>query len=139
MTGISWYRWGTSHTIFTCLSLGMLWIPHSIGHFKVSYKNRINLGLQFNVTPIKDTLEVFNNLKTSNKNLFKKKTNFIAPFYWWGSSPALWLQPLQGGSFLFTTKFPEIPGTQICLFNTISCTFNTWYTEIKCKHEKNLP
>ena len=27
------------------------------------------------------------------------------------SSTASWLEPLRGGSFLFTTKFPEIPGT----------------------------
>ena len=46
------------------------------------------------------------------KNLFfkKKKTNFIASFYGWGST-ATRLEPLQGGSLLFTTKFPEIPGT----------------------------
>ena len=44
----------------------------------------------------------------------KKKTftllNFMAPLYGWGSTAAR-LQPLRGGSLLFTTKFPEIPGT----------------------------
>ena len=35
-----------------------------------------------------------------------KKKNFMAPFYRWGST-ALRLEPLQGGSLLFTTKFPE--------------------------------
>ena len=45
------------------------------------------------------------------KNLFfLKKNNFIASFYGWGST-ATRLEPLQGGSLLFTTKFPEIPGT----------------------------
>ena len=39
-----------------------------------------------------------------------KKTNYIAPFYGC-SSTALGPQPLWGGSLLFTTKFPEIPGT----------------------------
>ena len=34
----------------------------------------------------------------------------MAPFYGWGST-ASWLQPLRGGSLLFTTQFPEIPGT----------------------------
>ena len=34
----------------------------------------------------------------------------MAPFYGWGSTASR-LQPLQGGSLLFTTKFPEIPGT----------------------------
>ena len=38
------------------------------------------------------------------------KKNFMAPFYGWGST-ALRLEPLLGGSLLFTTKFPEIFGT----------------------------
>ena len=40
----------------------------------------------------------------------KKKTNFMAPFYGWGSTASR-LEPLRGGSLLFTTKFPDIPGT----------------------------
>ena len=39
--------------------------------------------------------------------MFKK--NFMAPFYGWGST-APRLEPLRGGSLLFTTKSPEIPG-----------------------------
>ena len=39
-----------------------------------------------------------------------KKTNFMAPFYGWGSTASR-LEPLRGGSLLFTTKSPEIPGT----------------------------
>ena len=38
------------------------------------------------------------------------KKNFMAPFYGWGSTTSR-LEPLLGGSFLFTTQFPEIPGT----------------------------
>ena len=34
----------------------------------------------------------------------------MAPFYGWGST-AWRLQPLRGGSLLFTIQFPEIPGT----------------------------
>ena len=34
----------------------------------------------------------------------------MAPFYGWGSTPSR-LQPLRGGSLLFTIQFPEIPGT----------------------------
>ena len=30
----------------------------------------------------------------------------MAPFYGWGSTASR-LEPLQGGSLLFTTKFPE--------------------------------
>ena len=40
----------------------------------------------------------------------KKKKNFMAPFYGWGLTASR-LEPLRGGSLLFTTKFPEIPGT----------------------------
>ena len=34
----------------------------------------------------------------------------MAPFYGWGSTDSR-LVPLRGGSLLFTTKFPDIPGT----------------------------
>ena len=34
----------------------------------------------------------------------------MVPFYRWGST-ALRLEPPRGGTLLFTTKFPEIPGT----------------------------
>ena len=48
--------------------------------------------------------------KKKTFTLNKKKTNFMAPFYGWGSTASK-LQLLRGGSLLFTTKFPEIPGT----------------------------
>ena len=38
------------------------------------------------------------------------KKRFMAPFYGWGSTASR-LEPLRGGSLLFTTKFPETPGT----------------------------
>ena len=34
----------------------------------------------------------------------------MAAFYGWGSTASK-LEPLRGGSLLFTTKFPGIPGT----------------------------
>ena len=34
-----------------------------------------------------------------------------------GGLTASRLEPLQGGSLLFTTKSPEIPGTQECIKN----------------------
>ena len=34
----------------------------------------------------------------------------MASFYGWGSTASR-TEPLQGGSLLFTTKFPDIPGT----------------------------
>ena len=45
----------------------------------------------------------------------KKKQNEIikklyGPFYGWGSTASR-LKPLSGGSLLYNTKFPEIPGT----------------------------
>ena len=43
-------------------------------------------------------------------NLCHLKKNFMAPFYGWGSTGSR-LEPLRGGSLLFTTKSPEIPGT----------------------------
>ena len=42
--------------------------------------------------------------------LHLKLENFMAPFHGWGSTASR-LEPLRGGSLLFTTKFPEISGT----------------------------
>ena len=44
----------------------------------------------------------------SEQDQLKKK--LMAPFYGWGSTASR-LEPLRGGSLLFTTKFPETPGT----------------------------
>ena len=44
-------------------------------------------------------------------SMTKKKKNFMAPFYGWGSTASR-LEPLRGGSLLFTTKFPEVPGNE---------------------------
>ena len=41
-----------------------------------------------------------------------KKENLMAPFCGWGLTASR-LEPLPGGSLLFTNKFPEVPGTQI--------------------------
>ena len=51
------------------------------------------------------------------KRIFSKvnKKNFMAYFYGW-SSTASRLEPLRRGSLLFTTKFPEIPGTHFIDF-----------------------
>ena len=38
----------------------------------------------------------------------------MTPFYWCGSTASK-LEPLQGGSLLFTTEYSEIPG--ICFMN----------------------
>ena len=43
----------------------------------------------------------------------KKNLNFMAPFYGWGSTASR-LEPLRGGSLLFTTKFSETPVPKIC-------------------------
>ena len=39
-----------------------------------------------------------------------KTLNFMAPFSGWGSTASR-LEPLRGGSLLFTTKLPEISDT----------------------------
>ena len=46
----------------------------------------------------------------------KKKFKTLWPlFYGWGSTASR-LQPLRGGSLLFTIQFPEIPGTHFINF-----------------------
>ena len=56
------------------------------------------------------TLSTVQGMELQEKEAEKKKTNFMATFYGWGSTASR-LEPLRGGSLLFTTKFPEIPGT----------------------------
>ena len=41
------------------------------------------------------------------------KRKLYRPFLWMGFNCLKATQPLQGGSLLFTTKFPEIPGTHL--------------------------
>ena len=41
------------------------------------------------------------------------KKNFMASFHEWGSIASWLVQPLQAGSSLFPSKFPEIPGTYL--------------------------
>ena len=50
-------------------------------------------------------LKKFNSFRLTLKKPFfeKKKKNFMAPFYGWGSTASR-LQPLRGGSLLFTTQ-----------------------------------
>ena len=57
---------------------------------------------------IKKILQHWPKLKIKDDLQLKK--NFMAPFYGWDSTASR-LQPLRGGSLLFTTKFPEIPST----------------------------
>ena len=59
---------------------------------------------------IKEMLDVCDIWRIRNPKIKKKKKNFMAPFYGWGSTASR-LQSLRGGSLLFTIQFPEIPGT----------------------------
>ena len=76
--------------------------------------SEINLINPLSANPEKwsNTLkQIVGNLPTICLSVFKKKKkNFMAPFYGWGSTASR-LEPLRGGSLLFTTKFPEVPGT----------------------------
>ena len=49
----------------------------------------------------------------------------MAPFYGWGSTASR-LVPLQGGSLLFTTKFPDIPGTHFINLRRMKRQSRTW-------------
>ena len=50
------------------------------------------------------------NIKRQNDQTSVKKTTLWPPFYGWCSTASR-LEPLRGGTLLYTTKFPEIPGT----------------------------
>ena len=45
-----------------------------------------------------------------HKKTKKQKTNFMAPFYGWGSTASK-VQQVRGGSLLFTIQFPELSCT----------------------------
>ena len=76
------------------------------------FKNMFHLQTLTNKTPVcKSNLcqqSWWENFRyTWLQKTFKK--NFMAPIYGWGSTASR-LEPLRGGSLLFTTKFPEILG-----------------------------
>ena len=54
----------------------------------------------------------------------------MAPFYGWGSTLSRLVQ-LQGGSLLFTTKFPEVPGTHFIdlrkMKGSVNLGANMWF------------
>ena len=64
----------------------------------------------------------------------------MAPFYGWGSTASR-LQPLQGGSLRFTTKFPEIPGTHFIklrrMKGTDSIKKNNFEIHLKLQNHKD--
>ena len=61
------------------------------------------------------TFSLKSNSSMLNVVLLKILKNFMAPFYGWGSTASR-LEPLRGGSLLFTTKFPEMSGTHFTDF-----------------------
>ena len=64
----------------------------------------------------------------------------MAHFYGWGST-ASGLEPLRGGSLLFTTKFPEIPGIQFTFLLHYFCRtyFASGEITISCEIFHNFP
>ena len=94
-----------------------------------NWKNKIQKG----ITVVEVILHVgevsFVVLKNGWKVIFKKKKLLMAPFYGWGSTASR-LEPLRGGSLLFTTKFPEIPGTHFMDPGRMKCWVDlgaTWW------------
>ena len=75
-------------------------VSKMVGFIKTfdQYPHKFSFGLFFS-SPV----------KSPKVNLNLKK-NFMAPFYGWGSTASR-PEPLRRGSLLFTTKFPEVPGT----------------------------
>ena len=67
------------------------------------YKDDIFFLWEHGEEKLKESLGI----NMSRKSL---KENFMPPFYGWGSTVSK-LEPLRQDSLLFTTKFPEIPGT----------------------------
>ena len=63
-----------------------------------------------------------------NHDKFELNFNFTALFYGWGST-ALSLEPLGGGSLLFTNKFPEISDTNFLDLGRMKAWFSLGATQ----------
>ena len=78
--------------LFTALFVGIWqWSNDNLCHYSIHY---------FLETFNKKTILVLYWIIKGNTS---KKKNFMAPFYWWGSTASR-LEPLRGGSLLFTTS-----------------------------------
>ena len=64
----------------------------------------------------------------------KKKTNLYGPFLWMGFNCLKATGPLQGGSLLFTTKFPESPGTHLINLGRMKV-WSTYYQPAQYKQK----
>ena len=70
-----------------------------------------NYSLEYSVSNSLPAFLIFLNEKQHVLQVMRwENKNFMAPFYGWGSTASR-QELLWGGSLLFTTKFPEIPGT----------------------------
>ena len=84
---------------------------------KFSYQKFMALCMKY-ISWLVSYIEQMSNAMTANIKCIvtwlyvgkKRKNIFMASFYGWGSTASR-LKPLRGGSLLFNTKFPEIPGT----------------------------
>ena len=63
-----------------------------------------------------------------NGLILKKNFKLYDPFFYGWGSTASRLEPLRGGSLLFTTKFPEIPGNPRDKVNFKIYDITTWLT-----------
>ena len=69
------------------------------------------------------------------KNLFKT----LWPFLCMGFKRLTATKPLQGGSLLFTTKFPEIPGTHLIDLGRMNGQASTVVTKLTKADLQSLP
>ena len=58
---------------------------------------------------------------------WNKTLNFMASLWMGGSTAAPRLQPLRGDNLLFTTKFPEIPGTHFIDLRKMKGRVESWF------------
>ena len=70
-------------------------------------------------------------MKCDLKNLTLK---LYGPFLWMGSTASR-IEPLRGDSLLFTTKFPEIPGTHFIDLGRMKKTESTLESPSGFEHE----
>ena len=121
----SWYNsekfiW----TLYTELTMTSCYISSSTWRRLFVYAIHVGAYWGFK-TPATSNMEHFVTIAYASK-AFK---NFMASFLWMGFNCLKATESLQGGSLLFTTKIPEIPGTHLIDFGIMKGWVNLGATQ----------
>ena len=104
-----WMIWFWQWCIQRLSDAGILaWVPKLCAQIKGKViQNNVTYLI---ISSMQMHLHVLRHFRVCYSKMLKKNFFLWPFFYGWGSTASR-LQPLRGGSLLFTIQFPEIPGT----------------------------